>query len=159
MARNGATAAGLTRFLSADHHSSLLSGHVSSAVELLEGVYTRPDAIPSSMSFVFRKLLEEGNEEALDKCKTKLSLWGLYSHNTPWLENETCPCCVPVGAMAERLANHFACYRPASDLFLQLLDNDKVEDAKFLLVVSTRVLRPPSRNAGDLCSAEFYTLI
>lgn len=50
--------------------------------------------------------------------------------------------------MAERLANHFACYRPVSDLFLQLLDNDKVEDAKFLLAVSTRVLRPPSSSDG-----------
>lgn len=41
--------------------------------------------------------------------------------------------------MAERLANHFACYRPATDLFLLLLDKDKVEDAKFMLAVSTRV--------------------
>uniref|UniRef100_A0A3P8RXI5 PROP1-like PPR domain-containing protein n=1 Tax=Amphiprion percula TaxID=161767 RepID=A0A3P8RXI5_AMPPE len=58
-----------------------------------------------SMSFVFRKVLEGGNDRALDK----------------------------LSAMAERLANHFACYRPASDLFLQLLDMDKVEDAKFML--------------------------
>lgn len=41
--------------------------------------------------------------------------------------------------MAERLANHFACYRPATDLFLQLLDIDKVEDAKFMLAVSMSV--------------------
>ena len=41
--------------------------------------------------------------------------------------------------MAERLANHFACYRPATDLFLQLLDTDKVEDAKFMLAVSMSV--------------------
>uniref|UniRef100_A0A7N8X812 Leucine rich pentatricopeptide repeat containing n=1 Tax=Mastacembelus armatus TaxID=205130 RepID=A0A7N8X812_9TELE len=41
-----------------------------------------------------------------------------------------------LSAMAERLANHFACYRPASDLFLQLLDMDKVEEAKFMLAVS-----------------------
>lgn len=45
-------------------------------------------------------------------------------------------CCVAVSAMAERLANHFACYRPASDLFFQLLEMDKVEDAKFMLAVS-----------------------
>lgn len=50
-----------------------------------------------------------------------------------------CACCVPVSAMAERLANHFSCYRPASDLFLQLLDMDKVEDAKFMLAVSMSV--------------------
>ncbi len=41
--------------------------------------------------------------------------------------------------MAERLANHFACYRPATDLFLQLMDMDKVEDAKFMLAVSMSV--------------------
>lgn len=52
--------------------------------------------------------------------------------------------------MAERLANHFACYRPASDLFLQLLDSDKIEDAKFLLAVSTRFLWPPSSNQVDI---------
>lgn len=51
--------------------------------------------------------------------------------------------------MAERLANHFARYKPASELFLQLLDMDKVEDAKFMLVVSMSVcvcvcLRCPS---------------
>uniref|UniRef100_A0A3Q1GHU0 Leucine rich pentatricopeptide repeat containing n=1 Tax=Acanthochromis polyacanthus TaxID=80966 RepID=A0A3Q1GHU0_9TELE len=81
------------------------NGDVESAVELLEGVYTSPDSTSPSMSFVFRKVLEGGNDHALDK----------------------------LSAMAERLANHFACYRPASDLFLQLLDMDKVEDAKFML--------------------------
>lgn len=50
-----------------------------------------------------------------------------------------CECFLAVSAMAERLANHFACYRPASDLFLQLLDMDKVEDAKFMLAVSMSV--------------------
>uniref|UniRef100_A0A669D8G0 Leucine rich pentatricopeptide repeat containing n=1 Tax=Oreochromis niloticus TaxID=8128 RepID=A0A669D8G0_ORENI len=81
------------------------NGDMSSAVELLEGIYTRPDSTNPSMSFVFRKVLEAGNDHAIDK----------------------------LSAMAERLANHFACYRPASDLFLQLLDMDKVEDAKFML--------------------------
>uniref|UniRef100_H3CPU5 Uncharacterized protein n=1 Tax=Tetraodon nigroviridis TaxID=99883 RepID=H3CPU5_TETNG len=81
------------------------NGDVGSAVELLEEVYTSPGSTSPSMSFVFRKVLEDGNEEAVDK----------------------------LSAMAERLANHFACYRPASDLFLQLLDMDKMEDAKFML--------------------------
>uniref|UniRef100_A0A7N6FCE8 PROP1-like PPR domain-containing protein n=1 Tax=Anabas testudineus TaxID=64144 RepID=A0A7N6FCE8_ANATE len=57
------------------------------------------------MSFVFRRIIEEANDTALDK----------------------------LSAMAEQLANHFAFYRPVLDLFLQLLDNDKVEDAKLLL--------------------------
>ncbi|XP_070771978.1 leucine-rich PPR motif-containing protein, mitochondrial [Enoplosus armatus] len=81
------------------------SGDVDSAVEVLEAVYTSPDSTSPSMSFVFRKILEDDDDKALDK----------------------------LSAMAERLAHHFACYRPASDLFLQLLDMDKVEDAKFML--------------------------
>ncbi|XP_061600932.1 leucine-rich PPR motif-containing protein, mitochondrial [Cololabis saira] len=81
------------------------NGDMDSAVELFEGLYTSPNSTNPSMSFVFRKVLESGNDKVLDK----------------------------LSAMAERLANHFACYRPASDLFLQLLDTDKVEDAKFML--------------------------
>ncbi|KAK1905498.1 hypothetical protein KUDE01_012680, partial [Dissostichus eleginoides] len=81
------------------------SGDVDSAMETLEAVYTSPDSQSQSMAFVFRKILEDKNEKALDK----------------------------LSAMAERLANHFACYRPASDLFVQLLDAEKVEDAKFML--------------------------
>lgn len=50
--------------------SSLPSGDVDSAVELLEDVYTKPGSTSPSMSFVFRKVLEEGNDEAVDKCKT-----------------------------------------------------------------------------------------
>ncbi|XP_010790169.1 leucine-rich PPR motif-containing protein, mitochondrial-like [Notothenia coriiceps] len=81
------------------------SGDVDSAMEVLEAVYTNPDTQSQSMAFVFRKTMEDNNDKALDK----------------------------LSAMAERLANHFACYRPASDLFVQLLDADKVEDAKFML--------------------------
>ncbi|XP_029926241.1 leucine-rich PPR motif-containing protein, mitochondrial [Myripristis murdjan] len=78
---------------------------VESAVELLETVYTSPGSTGPSMSFVFRRILEDNNDKAIDK----------------------------LSAMAEQLVNHFACYRPASDLFLQLVDMDKVEDAKFML--------------------------
>uniref|UniRef100_A0A1A8HPD2 Leucine-rich PPR-motif containing n=1 Tax=Nothobranchius korthausae TaxID=1143690 RepID=A0A1A8HPD2_9TELE len=81
------------------------NGDLNAAVELLEDIYTRPDSSNPSMSFVFRKVLESGNDEALDK----------------------------LSAMAERLANRFSCYRPATDLFLQLLNMDKVEDAKLVL--------------------------
>ncbi|XP_012720452.2 leucine-rich PPR motif-containing protein, mitochondrial [Fundulus heteroclitus] len=81
------------------------NGDVESAVELYDEIYTGPNGSNLSMSFVFRKVLEAGNDKALDK----------------------------LSAMAERVANHFACYRPALDLFLQLLDMDKVDDAKFML--------------------------
>uniref|UniRef100_A0A8C6NJA5 Leucine rich pentatricopeptide repeat containing n=1 Tax=Nothobranchius furzeri TaxID=105023 RepID=A0A8C6NJA5_NOTFU len=65
----------------------------------------KPDSSNPSISFVFRKVLESGNDKALDK----------------------------LSAMAERLANHFSCYRPSTDLFLQLLNMDKVEDARLVL--------------------------
>uniref|UniRef100_A0A8C6KF66 Leucine rich pentatricopeptide repeat containing n=1 Tax=Nothobranchius furzeri TaxID=105023 RepID=A0A8C6KF66_NOTFU len=67
------------------------NGDLNAAVELLEDIYTRPDSSNPSISFVFRKVLESGNDKALDK----------------------------LSAMAERLANHFSCYRPSTDLFLQ----------------------------------------
>ncbi|XP_061693237.1 leucine-rich PPR motif-containing protein, mitochondrial [Syngnathoides biaculeatus] len=80
-------------------------GDLDSAVEILEEVYTSPDNKSPSMGFVFRKVLEENNDKAIDK----------------------------LSAMAERLANHFACCRPATDLFLNLLKLGKVEEAKFML--------------------------
>lgn len=92
-------------FLNNTALAHIKNGDVETAVEVLEAVYTSPDSTNPSISFVFRKILEEDNEKAIDK----------------------------LSAMAERLANHFACYRPASDLFIQLLDMDKVEDAKFML--------------------------
>ncbi|CAL9687780.1 unnamed protein product [Knipowitschia caucasica] len=81
------------------------NGDLESAAEIMDSVYQSPDSASVSMSFVFRKVLEDGNDAAFDK----------------------------LSATAERLANHFACYRPASDIFIQLLDMDKVEDAKFML--------------------------
>ncbi|XP_051275059.1 leucine-rich PPR motif-containing protein, mitochondrial [Dicentrarchus labrax] len=81
------------------------NGNVESAVELLEEVFTNPENRNAGTSFVFKKVLEEDNDKALDK----------------------------LSAMAERLANHFACYKPAADLFFQLVDMGKVEDAKFML--------------------------
>uniref|UniRef100_A0A8C6WJV4 Leucine rich pentatricopeptide repeat containing n=1 Tax=Neogobius melanostomus TaxID=47308 RepID=A0A8C6WJV4_9GOBI len=81
------------------------NGDVDSAVEMIESIYTNPNSRSGSISYVFRKVLENGNDEAFDK----------------------------LSAMAERLANHFACYRPALDIFLELLDMDKVDDAKFML--------------------------
>lgn len=39
--------------------------------------------------------------------------------------------------MAERLANQFAVYKPVTDLFLQLVDSGKVDDARALLQVMT----------------------
>ncbi|KAL0983843.1 hypothetical protein UPYG_G00133470 [Umbra pygmaea] len=87
--------------------AQIKNGDLDSAVEGLEAVYTQGGDMSqsASMSFVFRKVLEDKNEAALDK----------------------------LSAMAERLANHFASYRAASDLFLQLLEANMVDEAKLML--------------------------
>uniref|UniRef100_A0A8C8LLA1 PROP1-like PPR domain-containing protein n=1 Tax=Oncorhynchus tshawytscha TaxID=74940 RepID=A0A8C8LLA1_ONCTS len=95
-------------FLNNTAMAHIKNGDLDSAVEGLEAVYTQgdgPQGPAASMAFVFRKVLEENNGAALDK----------------------------LSAMAERLANHFSSYRAASDLFLQLLEANMVEDAKFML--------------------------
>ncbi|XP_037553415.1 leucine-rich PPR motif-containing protein, mitochondrial [Nematolebias whitei] len=89
--------------------SHINNGDCDSAVELLEGIFTNPEGSHSGIKSVFGKVIESGNDEALDK----------------------------LSAMAERLANHFSCWRPLSDLFLQLIDNNEVEKAKHLLARCT----------------------
>lgn len=84
------------------------SGNIDAAVQYVEPLY-----IPSensqqqltSMSYVFRKVMEGKCDEAVDK----------------------------LSAMAERLANHFAVYTPVVDLFLQYINGDRTDDAKFIL--------------------------
>uniref|UniRef100_A0A671LHA9 Leucine-rich PPR motif-containing protein, mitochondrial-like n=1 Tax=Sinocyclocheilus anshuiensis TaxID=1608454 RepID=A0A671LHA9_9TELE len=81
---------------------------IDSAVELLQSFYIQnTDNQKSSISFVFRKVLDANNDAALDK----------------------------LSAMVERLCNHFASYRAATDLFLMYLDTGRTEEAKFLLQV------------------------
>ncbi|XP_052042455.1 leucine-rich PPR motif-containing protein, mitochondrial [Apodemus sylvaticus] len=57
------------------------------------------------LSYLFRKVIEEQMETALDK----------------------------LSIMSERLANQFALYKPVTDLFLQLVDSGKVDEARALL--------------------------
>ncbi|NWX83159.1 LPPRC protein, partial [Nothoprocta pentlandii] len=64
-----------------------------------------PDQPNRNISYLLRKLSEEGLEPALEKF----------------------------GAMAERLASEFGVYRPVTDLFLQYVDSGRVEDARSLL--------------------------
>uniref|UniRef100_A0A672KZ30 Leucine rich pentatricopeptide repeat containing n=1 Tax=Sinocyclocheilus grahami TaxID=75366 RepID=A0A672KZ30_SINGR len=81
---------------------------IDSAVELLESFYIQnTENQKSSIYFVFRKVLDANNDAVLDK----------------------------LSAMAERLCNHFASYRAATDLFLIYLDTGRTEEAKFLLQV------------------------
>ncbi|XP_051945899.1 leucine-rich PPR motif-containing protein, mitochondrial [Xyrauchen texanus] len=86
--------------------SHIKNGEFDSALEVLESVYTQNTENQNpSISFVFRKVLDANNDAALDK----------------------------LSAMAERLCNHFASYRAATDLFLMYLDTGRAEEAKFLL--------------------------
>lgn len=57
-----------------------VSGDLDSAVEGLEAVYTQgdgPQGPAASMAFVFRKVLEENNSAALDKCMEHRHLYNL----------------------------------------------------------------------------------
>ncbi|XP_053731965.1 leucine-rich PPR motif-containing protein, mitochondrial [Synchiropus splendidus] len=82
------------------------NGDLDLALEMLDELYTSSqDSKGNSMAYVFRKVMEDNNDKALDK----------------------------LSAMAERLAKHFASYRPALDLFFGLLEARKYEDAKFML--------------------------
>ncbi|KAJ7984997.1 hypothetical protein DPEC_G00360560 [Dallia pectoralis] len=96
-----------TMFVNNTALAHIKNGDLDSAVEALEALYMQCDERPryASMSYVFRMVLEEKNNAALDK----------------------------LSAMAERMANQFAVYGPAADLFLQLLDVDMVDEAKFML--------------------------
>uniref|UniRef100_A0A673KYI1 Leucine-rich PPR motif-containing protein, mitochondrial-like n=1 Tax=Sinocyclocheilus rhinocerous TaxID=307959 RepID=A0A673KYI1_9TELE len=88
---------------------------IDSAVELLESFYIQnTENQKSSISFVFRKVLDANNDAVLDK----------------------------LSAMAERLCNHFASYRAATDLFLIYLDTGRTEEAKFLLQVPHSIFIP-----------------
>lgn len=68
---------------------SLCSGDIDTAVELLESVYTQnTENQNTSISFVFRKVLDANNDAALDKCETHtppLHLYQWFSTRRPQL--------------------------------------------------------------------------
>lgn len=68
-----------------------------------------PDQAVRNISYLLRKVSEEGLEPALEKF----------------------------GVMAERLASQFGIYRPVTDLFLQYVSADRVDDARSLIEVMT----------------------
>ncbi|XP_030303207.1 leucine-rich PPR motif-containing protein, mitochondrial [Calypte anna] len=71
---------------------------------LISGVQN-PDQAVRNISYLLRKVSEEGLEPALEKF----------------------------GVMAERLASQFGIYRPVTDLFLQYVSADRVDDARSLI--------------------------
>ncbi|KFZ49659.1 hypothetical protein N321_14246, partial [Antrostomus carolinensis] len=82
---------------------------LDAAVEYLEPLLIsgaqNPDQPVRNISYLLRKVSEEGLEPALEKF----------------------------AVMAERLANQFGIYRPVTDLFLQYVSADRVDDARSLL--------------------------
>ncbi|XP_015265641.1 PREDICTED: leucine-rich PPR motif-containing protein, mitochondrial [Gekko japonicus] len=85
------------------------NNNLDGAMEYLETLFTsgelKSESSSSSIAFVFRKLIEEKVEPALER----------------------------LSAMAERFANQFGMYRPVTDLFLQYISAGRVDDARFLL--------------------------
>ncbi|KFP52881.1 hypothetical protein N323_09538, partial [Cathartes aura] len=82
---------------------------LDTAVEYLEPLLIsgaqNPDQAVKNISYLLRKVSEEGLEPALEKF----------------------------GVMAERLASQFGIYRPVTDLFLQYVSADRVDDARSLI--------------------------
>uniref|UniRef100_A0A665WZJ5 PROP1-like PPR domain-containing protein n=1 Tax=Echeneis naucrates TaxID=173247 RepID=A0A665WZJ5_ECHNA len=109
----------------------IISHSKKDALEKLHSML-QADHVPSRLAItrIVQALGSKGDVAGIQEVETLMKGLG----TTLNLSN-----CYTYNAMAERLANHFACYRPVSDLFIQLLDMDKFEDAKFMLAVSTSV--------------------
>uniref|UniRef100_A0A663LN49 Leucine rich pentatricopeptide repeat containing n=1 Tax=Athene cunicularia TaxID=194338 RepID=A0A663LN49_ATHCN len=86
---------------------------LDAAVEYLEPLLIsgaqNPDQAVKNISYLLRKVSEEGLEPAFEKF----------------------------GVMAERLASQFGIYRPVTDLFLQYVSADRVDDARSLIQIET----------------------
>ncbi|NWW50156.1 LPPRC protein, partial [Pedionomus torquatus] len=82
---------------------------LDAAVEYLEPLLIsgaqNPDQAVKNISYLLRKVSEDGLEPALEKF----------------------------GVMAEQLASQFGIYRPVTDLFLQYVSADRVDDARSLI--------------------------
>ncbi|KAM4867189.1 leucine-rich PPR motif-containing protein, mitochondrial [Thomomys bottae] len=89
--------------------AQIKNNNVDVAIENIENMLTAENQLIQpqyfGLSYLFRKVIEE----QLDTAMEKLSI------------------------MAERLANQFAVYKPVTDLFLQLVELGKVDDARALL--------------------------
>ncbi|XP_054976642.1 leucine-rich PPR motif-containing protein, mitochondrial isoform X2 [Sorex araneus] len=89
--------------------AQIKNNDVQAAVESIETMLTSGDPAVEpqffGLSYLFRKLIEERLEPALEQ----------------------------MSVMAERLANQFAVYKPVTDLFLQLVESGKVDEARALL--------------------------
>ncbi|KAJ7341149.1 hypothetical protein JRQ81_004937 [Phrynocephalus forsythii] len=85
------------------------NNNTDAAVEYLESLLIsgKLNSQTANITYVYRKLIENKLETPLEK----------------------------LDAMAERLANQFGIYRPVTDLFLQYINGERMEDARRLLEV------------------------
>ncbi|TKC47421.1 hypothetical protein EI555_009454, partial [Monodon monoceros] len=93
--------------------AQIKNSNIDGAIEDIENMLTSGNQTMElqyfGLAYLFRKVIEERLEPALEK----------------------------ISIMAERLANQFAIYKPVTDLFLQLVDSGKVDDARALLQAPT----------------------
>ncbi|XP_068420505.1 leucine-rich PPR motif-containing protein, mitochondrial [Eschrichtius robustus] len=89
--------------------AQIKNNNIDGAIENIENMLTSGNQTMEpqyfGLAYLFRKVIEERLEPALEK----------------------------ISIMAERMANQFAIYKPVTDLFLQLVDSGKVDDARALL--------------------------
>lgn len=89
--------------------AQIKNNNIDVAIENIENMLTSENRTVEpqyfGLAYLFRKVIEEQLEPAVEK----------------------------ISIMAERLANQFAVYKPVTDLFLQLLESGKVDDARALL--------------------------
>ncbi|KAM9721033.1 leucine-rich PPR motif-containing protein, mitochondrial [Dama dama] len=89
--------------------AQIKNNNIDIAIESIENMLTSENQTVDpqyfGLAYLFRKVIEGQLEPALEK----------------------------ISIMAERLANQFAVYKPVTDLFLQLVDSGKVDDARALL--------------------------
>ncbi|XP_047600566.1 leucine-rich PPR motif-containing protein, mitochondrial [Lutra lutra] len=89
--------------------AQIKNNNIDVAIENIENMLTSENQTVEpqyfGLAYLFRKVIEEQLEPAVEK----------------------------ISIMAERLANQFAVYKPVTDLFLQLLESGKVDDARALL--------------------------
>ncbi|CAH6778052.1 leucine-rich PPR motif-containing protein, mitochondrial [Phodopus roborovskii] len=89
--------------------AQMKNNNIDVAIENIEHMLTSENQTIEpqyfGLSYLFRKVIEEQMQTALEK----------------------------LSIMSERLANQFALYKPVTDLFLQLLDSGKVDEARALL--------------------------
>ncbi|KAM6179765.1 leucine-rich PPR motif-containing protein, mitochondrial [Erethizon dorsatum] len=108
---NGRDSIGLSNmvFINNIALAQMKNNNIDVAIENIENMLTSGNQTIEpqyfGLSYLFRKTVEEQMETAVEK----------------------------LSIMAERLANQFAVYKPVTDLFLQLVDSGKVDDARALL--------------------------